>query len=175
MKVLSLRCGQHHPFEGWFGSEAEFQDQLGRGLLTCPLCGDAAVVKLPSAPRLNLGATEALTPKPVRDQAETQSSGAVAVLDATTRPEAAPLPEGRAAVAAAAAHGAVLQALRQLMRQTEDVGTAFADQAREMHHGEREPKAIRGQATLKQTRELLEEGIDVLPLPNLPGLKEPLQ
>lgn len=58
MKVLNLRCSHDHGFEGWFGSEAEFQDQLARGLVSCPLCGDGAVEKMPSAPRLNLGAEQ---------------------------------------------------------------------------------------------------------------------
>ena len=67
MKVFDLRCAQGHGFEGWFGSEEDFQSQLSRGLVTCPLCGDAHVDKLPSAPRLNLGASEpapAAPPKP---------------------------------------------------------------------------------------------------------------
>jgi hypothetical protein len=55
MKVLDLQCQQQHTFEGWFGSEEDYQSQLKRGLLECPMCGDAHVSKMPSAPRLNLG------------------------------------------------------------------------------------------------------------------------
>jgi hypothetical protein len=47
MKVLNLQCGHGHGFEGWFGSEDDFQDQLGRGLVECPMCGDA---QSPSCP-----------------------------------------------------------------------------------------------------------------------------
>ena len=54
MKILSLQCTQGHGFEGRFGSEVEYHDQQTQGLLTCPLCGDSQVMKLPSAPRLNL-------------------------------------------------------------------------------------------------------------------------
>ena len=57
MKVLDLQCGQQHSFEGWFGSEDDFQSQLQRGLVECPLCADRAIVKMLSAPRLNFGAT----------------------------------------------------------------------------------------------------------------------
>jgi hypothetical protein len=73
MKVFDLRCAQGHGFEGWFGSEEDFQSQLARGLVACPLCGDAHVDKLPSAPRLNLGASEtvpAVPPKPQADSPE---------------------------------------------------------------------------------------------------------
>ena len=56
MKVLNLRCAQDHRFEGWFASDGDEASQRERGLLVCPLCGDADVQRLPSAPRLNLGA-----------------------------------------------------------------------------------------------------------------------
>jgi hypothetical protein len=56
MKVLNLQCRHGHGFEGWFESVAAFEDQLARGLLSCPLCEDSHVMRLPSAPRLNLGA-----------------------------------------------------------------------------------------------------------------------
>lgn len=58
MKVFDLQCTQLHDFEGWFASEEDFQGQLARGLLACPLCNDPGVVKRLSAPRLNLGAPE---------------------------------------------------------------------------------------------------------------------
>ena len=57
MKVFNLRCGSGHSFEGWFGSEADYDGQLERGLLECPLCANPQVVRVPSAPRLNLNAS----------------------------------------------------------------------------------------------------------------------
>ena len=54
MKVLNLQCAHQHEFEGWFGSEDDFTSQLGRGLVSCPLCGDTQIQKMLSAPRLNL-------------------------------------------------------------------------------------------------------------------------
>lgn len=53
MKVLNLRCANEHGFEGWFASEDDFGGQMERGLLECPICADRAIVRLPSAPRLN--------------------------------------------------------------------------------------------------------------------------
>ncbi|MEJ8840546.1 DUF1178 family protein [Ramlibacter sp. AN1133] len=147
MKVLNLQCSHAHGFEGWFASEDEFRDQLGRGLVECPLCGDAQVTKLPSAPRLNLGAAE---PKPAAKQ----------------EVMAAPNPQLQAAW---------MQLVRQVMANTEDVGERFADEARKIHYGESEERGIRGQASREETQELLEEGIPVLPLPIPKGLKGPLQ
>jgi hypothetical protein len=56
MKVLNLRCAQDHRFEGWFVSDEDEASQRERGLLVCPMCGNGDVQRLPSAPRLNLGA-----------------------------------------------------------------------------------------------------------------------
>ncbi|MFT3665339.1 DUF1178 family protein [Piscinibacter sp.] len=59
MKVLNLRCAHDHRFEGWFGSAGDFESQLARGLVSCPVCGDAAIARLPTAPHLNVsGAKE---------------------------------------------------------------------------------------------------------------------
>ena len=146
MKVLNLQCGHAHGFEGWFASEDDFQDQLGRGLVECPLCGDAQVSKLPSAPRLNFGAAAPAAPKQ-----EVMS---------------APNAELQAAW---------MQLVKQVMANTEDVGERFAEEARKIHYGETEERGIRGQASKEETQALLEEGIGVLPLPIPKGLKGPLQ
>jgi hypothetical protein len=65
MKVLDLRCAQDHRFEGWFASEEDAQSQISRDLVQCPVCGDHAVSRLPSAPRLNLSGA---TAKPAQTQ-----------------------------------------------------------------------------------------------------------
>jgi hypothetical protein len=152
MKVLNLQCSHAHGFEGWFGSEDDFQDQLARGLVECPLCGDTGVSKLPSAPRLNLGATEtAVAPAPAQGKQEVMS---------------APNPQLQAAW---------MQLVQQVMAHTEDVGENFAEEARKIHYGESEERGIRGQASREETQALLEEGINVLPLPIPKGMKGPLQ
>lgn len=166
MKVLSLACGLGHGFEGWFANETDFQDQLQSGLVTCPVCGDGCVLKLPSAPRLNLRASEA--PESGRSPAPSDTHGAET---AVTSPQS--LSPSRDGAHELQAH--FLAAVRQIVERTEDVGSAFPEQVRRMHHGEQEAKPIRGQATAKEARELREEGIDVLPLPDLPFLKGTLQ
>lgn len=181
MKVLDLQCSNLHSFEGWFGSEAEFQSQLASGLVNCPLCGASQVVKKLSAPRLNLSGATVPNGQAHHDQGgsatmpshgHAQPSGMVKqTADANGLPTH--LPGGLASNPELQA--LFVRAVREIIRQTEDVGDQFADQARRMHHGEQEAKAIRGQATPADTLALLEEGIDVMPLPHLPGLKETLQ
>lgn len=141
MKVLDLRCMHGHGFEGWFASNDEFEAQLARKLIECPMCGDTAIAKQPSAPRLNLGGGAEPVPAPAQ-----------------------PSPQAR-----------WLRAVRELMAATEDVGPRFADEARRMHYGEAAARGIRGQATRAEAVELIDEGISVMALPELPLSKETLQ
>jgi hypothetical protein len=71
MKVLNLRCGQQHAYEGWFASEEDFAAQQGRGVVACPLCGDTDTVRLPSAPRLNVS-RHAAPAEPARSEPGTE-------------------------------------------------------------------------------------------------------
>ena len=157
MKVLDLQCGHAHTFEGWFGSEEDFQSQLARGLVECPVCGDTGIRKRLSAPRLNLGATKSPAKQ---SQAEAPvGDGAVATVPAPN----------------AAQQAAWMQAVRHVLANTEDVGEKFAEEARRIHYGEADERNIRGQASAEETVELLEEGIAVMPLPIPKALKGPLQ
>ena len=156
MKVLDLRCGAGHGFEGWFASEDDYGSQRDRGLLDCPLCGNAEVVRLPSAPRLNLsGARE-----PARPAAPAPAAAA-----------APPVPM--------ALNGAIAerfaQVVAEVLKNTEDVGPRFAEEARRIHYGETDPKAIRGQATPQEREALADEGIEVFALPVPLPPKTPLQ
>ncbi|WP_291010455.1 DUF1178 family protein [Hydrogenophaga sp.] len=158
MKVLNLQCSHEHTFEGWFASEDDYTGQLARGLVSCPLCGDGSIRKLLSAPRLNLrGGRDAEAPS---DRASAAGSGSVEL--------GMPAP-------GSSLQASLLQAMRAVMANTEDVGERFADQARAMHHGEIDQRAIRGRTSAEVALELIEEGIEVMPLPTLPALKETLQ
>ena len=147
MKVLDLRCQHDHAFEGWFASEQDFQDQLQRGLLHCPLCGDAQVRKTLSAPRINRGA-----------RAE-QGHAAV------TAHDVGPAPSSSAASDLAQLQAALHQLARKAMAQAEDVGVRFADEARRIHRGEAPERSIKGRASPTEAEQLLDEGIPVLALP----------
>ena len=175
MKVLNLQCSRQHSFEGWFGSEDDFQSQLMRGLIECPLCADKGIQKLPSAPRLNLGGYQALdTASAGHGQTAPSASTAMAQQEDVAgvhQGGVAGLPDGMPP----SAQAAFLKALRHVLAHTEDVGQQFADEARRMHHGEVEARSIRGQASAREAVELLEEGIEVMPLPLPAALKETLQ
>ena len=165
MKVLNLQCAHQHDFEGWFGSEDDFQSQLARGLVECPLCGDCQITKQLSAPRLNLS-----TSRGEREVAAAKTEVAVQPAAPTTVPA-----HDVTSMSPSQVQAAWLQAVQHVMANTEDVGPRFAEEARKMHYGESEERGIRGQATPEQTRDLLEEGISVMPLPIPDALKGPVQ
>lgn len=154
MKVLDLQCTNGHVFEGWFASHDDYDAQRERGMVSCPVCADEQVARLPSAPRLNLS----------------HSEPASAAITPAAAPAATDMPDVAKHVQAA-----YLKMVRHVMSHTEDVGDRFAQEARKIHYGEREERGIRGQASPEETRALLEEGIDILPLPIPQALKEPLQ
>lgn len=177
MKVLDLQCRLGHSFEGWFGSQADYDSQRVRGLVTCPVCNDSEITKMLSAPRLNLG--HGTAPKMATGQG-TESAGAASAAGGspTSAAEVPPVTTALPDVAPETLQqlqAAMAKMVRHVMANTEDVGTQFAEEARKIHYGEREERNIRGQATREETEALIDEGIDVMPLPVPENLKGPLQ
>ena len=162
MKVLDLQCAHSHVFEGWFGSEADFQDQLSRGLVQCPLCSNAVVTKRMSAPRLNFGKSSAGKGQDIVDVSAKGESAAST--------DVATVPSAEQAMAAA-----WMAMTRKILANTQDVGDKFAEEARKIHYGETDERSIRGKATPNETQELIEEGIAVMPFYLPDALKGPLQ
>ena len=175
MKVLNLQCSQLHSFEGWFASEDDFLSQLTRGLIECPLCADKSIYKMPSAPRLNLSGHQGQGAAGKSSQEAEATTPADAHREENAVARSIDAVAGMAAGASPAAQAAFLQALRHVVAHTEDVGEHFAQEARRMHYGEVKARSIRGQASAREAVELLEEGIDVMPLPLPAALKETLQ
>lgn len=138
MIVLNLCCSRGHRFEGWFRSSADFDAQKARGVLSCPACEDASIVRLPSGPRVLRGAQE--------------EGGAPKTAAAPVDPRAE----------------FVRKLVEAVIRNTEDVGRRFPEEVRKIHYREVEERAIRGIASREEAAELAEEGIAVLPFPVLP-------
>ena len=179
MKVLDLQCALGHSFEGWFGSQADYDAQRERGLVTCPVCNDSEITKMLSAPRLNLGhGTAPLVPQGQGGGPEAGAATATKVPEIRSEEVAPAVPAAQSAVAQPSLQqiqAAMMNMVRHVMANTEDVGSQFAEEARKIHYGEREERNIRGQATRAETEALIDEGIDVMALPVPENLKGPLQ
>lgn len=156
MKVFDLVCEHAHPFEGWFASAEAFDKQLAEAIVRCPVCDSAQVRRTPSAPRLNLSSPAEKRPDPAENApapgAQTTAMPTVEQLRALW-----------------------LEAARHLVRNTEDVGVRFAEEARRIHYREAPERGIRGVTTAAEREELEDEGIDVFSFPIPAAAEEPLQ
>jgi len=139
MIIFDLLCAHGHAFEGWFASGAEFDRQKEASLVTCPVCDGSDVERRPSARvRVTKAADAAPTPVPAA------RGDAIAGIS----------PE-------------LLAKLREVVRNTEDVGERFPEEARKIHYDEAPPRSIRGQASREEAEALADEGIEFSPLPPL--------
>lgn len=156
MKVYNLACEIEHHFEGWFASEDDFLSQQAGGALCCPICDSAQVRRLPSAPRIGgkASADEGISVSP--SQTIALSNADHGQLERQIQ-------------------ASFMKAMRELVGKSEDVGAAFAEEARKIHYKESPERSIRGQTSADEVMALREEGIDVLPLPEMPALKNTLQ
>ena len=149
-----LQCKKKHEFEAWFGSSAAYDTQAKRGQISCPDCGSTKVSKTLMSPGVATRSSERAPPTP---------SVPARVEEATATPANDRQAEMQRQFLA------MLQHVRQeVEKNAEYVGPKFADEARKMHHEEVEARSIWGEATLEEARELVEDGIDCLPLPPLP-------
>ena len=169
MKVYNLACHLDHHFEGWFASEADALSQQETGLLTCPVCDSKEIVRLPSAPRISKRASRELVSAKATAAQDNHSAG-VSGAD-----QSMVLTGSEHAKLQAQVQATVMKAMRELINKTEDVGHDFAEEARKIHYQEAPERSIRGHATVDETAELREEGIEVVSLPVFPALKDTLQ
>ena len=132
----ALVCEHEHPFEAWFASSGDYDDQLARGLLECPFCASREVRKQIMAP-------------------------AVA---GTKAGRGDPSPEAQAKMRSMMME--TMGKVRAHVENTFDyVGDTFAREARAIHEGKSEDRGIYGEATPREVKALAEDGVKVAPLP----------
>ncbi len=156
----SLACERGHAFESWFARSSAYDKQAKRGLVACPMCGSTKVDKAIMAPRLARSDKTIDLPAPAPDPAAAPAP-------------AAPTPQRAEPVAMISPQERELRTklkeLRDhLVKNSENVGRKFPEQARKMHYGEIEHRSIYGEASPQEAKDLYEEGIEFHPLPILP-------
>jgi len=155
---FSLHCEKAHEFEIWFGSNGDFTDQQEKGLVECPLCGSHQIEKSLMAPAI---AKSGSAKSGIHEPGELASDP---VVQTPPPPETGLAFDPQRTEMIAAIH----EMVRQVRSTSEDVGKRFPDEARKIHHGEAKKRGIFGQASADEARELLDEGIAIAPLPDLP-------
>jgi hypothetical protein len=147
-----LRCDKGHGFESWFQNFSAYDSQIRRKLVNCPECGSIKVEKAIMAPRISKGGKSGMP-------AATEPA---AVSDAETTPLMMAPQEAELR--------AKLKELRDhVTRNADNVGEKFPNEARKMHYGDIEHRPIYGEASPDEARALMDEGVEVMPLPVLPG------
>ncbi|HXN88829.1 MAG TPA: DUF1178 family protein [Methylocella sp.] len=148
MIKFALLCARGHEFQSWFQSSEAFDTQVKSGLVSCPLCQVTEVTKAIMAPAIaSRGEAERAKP-PARAQSQTK----VALLDRHDLKSRAMIDAFR----------------RRIFAEAEDVGSRFAEEARNIHSGLVPERAIHGQASIGDARALIEDGVPVLPVPPSP-------
>lgn len=154
LKVFNLQCKQGHIFEGWFPSAEDVTLQVSKGLVECPYCYSKQVQKILAAPYVNRSSSRTEQAKDTASKNQTNRTTASSDTVNSTVPTTL---EQLQAVA--------IRELRRIIHRAEDVGDRFAEEALKMHRGKTEERSIRGQATLAECEQLLDEGVTVLPIP----------
>lgn len=135
----TLTCAKAHTFDGWFRSSEDYERQEKRGLLSCPVCGSAKVGKALMAPNV-----------------------------ATSGEDAPPAAQVLLGAREARLRQLLKDVREQITKNAENVGTRFAEVARQMHEGEIEKASVYGVASPEEVRALREDGVEFYPLPTLP-------
>jgi hypothetical protein len=152
----ALICDNAHDFESWFSTSASFEEQAGRGLVTCPFCDSPKVERAIMAPNV------ARTDRERTASAETEPDAA------TTEAPAAPAPVALMGEKEIAFREMLVALHKHVAENAENVGKRFAEEAIKIHHGESDGRAIYGEATPDDAKMLQEEGVAFMPLPRLP-------
>ncbi|GLS45285.1 DUF1178 family protein [Methylobacterium brachythecii] len=149
----TLACDSGHGFESWFPSGSAYDEQVERGLVTCPICDSRKVSKALMAPAIARRDRERSgLPAPAEPQGDAPPAATEAAVPMIAEPERR--------------LRALLRAVREEVTRTADnVGAEFPEQARAMHYGEAPTRAIYGEASPDEARALIDEGIEVAPLP----------
>jgi hypothetical protein len=154
----TLRCECGHAFESWFQSSSAYDSQIKRKLVTCPACGSVKVDKAIMAPQIvSKKGRESAIPAAVEPAEITPPA-------APTQPSSTPL-----LMAQERELRAKLKELRDhIVKNADNVGERFPSEARKMHYGDIEHRPIYGEASPDEARDLIDEGVEVTPLPVLP-------
>jgi hypothetical protein len=150
-----LRCERGHAFDSWFQSSSTYDSQVRRKLVTCPLCGSAKVEKAIMAPQVvSMKGRQTAVPAPAApaDAPSESTSESTPLLMAQERELRAKLKELR----------------DHIVKNADNVGERFPNEARKMHYGDIEHRPIYGEASPEEAKALIEEGVEVSPLPVLP-------
>mgnify|MGYP000951474693 CR=1 FL=1 len=168
-----LTCKKHHEFESWFASSDAFEKLAAKKQIACPECGSRSVEKTLMAPGVVKSEAKSASKRAVK--AAVKRAAATAAAASASATSAPPTVTEAPSLQHVAAQKELIEAVRKLrdevVAKAEYVGPRFSEEARKIHYDEAPARGIYGEATAEEARALLEEGVEVLPLPVLPDDK----
>jgi len=148
----NLRCDAGHAFESWFQSSSAYESQEKRKLVNCPACGSTKVERAIMAPQIVSKKKDRAEPAAVSASTDVAAPTSTPLMMAQERELRAKLKELR----------------DHIVKNADNVGERFPNEARKMHYGDIEHRPIYGEASPEEARSLIDEGVEVSPLPVLP-------
>lgn len=164
----ALQCERGHAFESWFQDSASYDKQAKRGLVTCPTCNSSKVEKSIMAPQIPRKGRSTEQRVGEEKAARARSRTKTTAESTTATPVKQDAPEPVMLAQERELRAKLKELCDHIKANSDNVGDQFPEQARKMHYGEIEHRPIHGEASPKEAKELIEEGVDVMPLPMLP-------
>jgi len=168
MIKYDLICDNKHIFDGWFKNSAAFEAQKDKGLLCCPICNSIQVDRALMTPSIQGTKKSKDVDMPPQTPAPTASANTPQKIESSKTQTISAAQAQEASKILQQQLDFLREFKKQVKENTEDVGNSFAEEARKIHYKEAEPRNIRGETTAKEAKELNEEGINFLPIPDLP-------
>lgn len=164
-----LACDSGHEFDSWFASSDACEALETAGELACPHCASTNVRRAIMAPSVcsRTRATNTADASPAAEPAQPPPETPTAS-DGIGEAHALPVGDGSGAEQVRGMLREMRRLRDEILSRSEYVGPRFAEEARRMHHDEAPERAIHGEASAREVRELAEDGITALPLPTLP-------
>lgn len=159
----TLLCEREHGFESWFRDSGAYEKLADAGQVACPTCGSTAVRKALMTPSVVTRRTGRRQPDPAPAE---QAAPPAPVADAA--PVAEPRPIALLDERAQQLRAVMREVHRRVTETADNVGRAFAAEARAIHEGDAPARSIYGEASREEVAGLLEDGIRLLPMPILP-------
>ncbi|PCI52036.1 MAG: hypothetical protein COB49_00265 [Alphaproteobacteria bacterium] len=161
MIVFDLKCENNHVFEAWFQNSDSYELQAEEGQVECPFCGSINIAKSLMSP--NIAAKSNRSPEKRLDFIPANHI----VASSANVPETMETSAEDVKRALEHMHDTMKKYRNHVKKECEYVGEDFATEARAIHDGDAQMRGIYGEATLEETEELLNDGVDILPVPGL--------
>ena len=135
MIKFDLKCINDHIFEASFDDSSSFENQRKKKLIQCPYCNNSKISKSIMAPNITSKSNNSKKLKRSQERIYANYNQQVKKLK------------------------------KEIEKNYTYVGNKFPEEARKIHYGEKEDKPIYGEATEKESKDLIEEGIPLIRLP----------